>query len=506
MSFPSRLRLTFLLCLALAMLAAACGTQLDIEIATDNSTDGANSSGPVVATEPTPDGPDAPTPSTESPTPEAVTPTPVPVVSRPALSLDDAIPFYFDSVEEYWSQRLAEVQGVDFEPVSDRFPYDPSDLDTVPECAGQLGPRELYEGNAFYCSPDDFIAWDNVGLFPDLLQQFGDFAVGLVIAHEYGHAVQERTGERGPTIFIELQADCYAGAWAGAMDRGEIGGSGPMQLSGDDLNGAIGGFLLFRDPLGTPESDPGAHGSAFDRVSAFVDGFRAGPETCTDYLVDRPEVATILIDLSDPNEGNLPLDDLIPLLEDDLEPYLNRLGADVIGASYTAPAVAVAFGGAAGDPPPCGDLSVTAEEVRGIAFFCTETGQVFYDRSEMDDLFTRDNAGDFASAYSFAHAYAQSLVVASDVEAGLQQVLSADCIVGVWARDIWEEQQLVIAAEERLHALSLSAGDLDEGVFGLVLVPGTVPSLAQEVQLLAFDRVASFGSGFFDGLNECGLR
>ncbi|MCP4223955.1 MAG: hypothetical protein GY773_11475, partial [Actinomycetia bacterium] len=166
------------------------------------------------------------------------------------------------------------------------------------------------------------------GQFPELYEVFGDFAVGLVIAHEYGHAMQARGRVDGPTIFVELHADCLAGAWAGSVAAGE-GGMAPF-FDRDDLDGAIGGFLTFADPRGTPAADLEAHGTAFDRLNAFSEGFENGLTPCGAYLTDPPQTASILIDPED-EEGNMPLVDLLPLLAEDLGVFMNTLGEAQVG-------------------------------------------------------------------------------------------------------------------------------------------------------------------------------
>ena len=60
----------------------------------------------------------------------------------------------------------------------------------------------------------------------------------------------------------ELQADCFAGAWSADIQNGE---RSVLQLEEGDLEEAMAGYLLFRDPPGTRPMDPAAHGSGFVR-------------------------------------------------------------------------------------------------------------------------------------------------------------------------------------------------------------------------------------------------
>ncbi len=81
----------------------------------------------------------------------------------------------------------------------------------LPPCASDASD---IAGNAFYCSTKDVVAWDSEDLLPELQSKFGDFVIPIVLAHEWGHAVQERSNFTARTVTKELQADCFAGGWA----------------------------------------------------------------------------------------------------------------------------------------------------------------------------------------------------------------------------------------------------------------------------------------------------
>src|SRR5262249_37538542 len=144
------------------------------------------------------------------------------------------------------------------------------------------------------CPTDDVVAWDRSALLPVLRDHFGEAAVMLVLAHEMGHAVQRRAGltlaeqraqpDKYPTILIEAQADCYAGTVVGWVEDGK---AEHLQVAKDRLDSALRPLITFRDPIGTEQTDRGAHGDAFDRVSAFQDGYDSGAKLCAGMSVDN---------------------------------------------------------------------------------------------------------------------------------------------------------------------------------------------------------------------------
>lgn len=173
------------------------------------------------------------------------------------------------SLEEYWAQALPDAFGVAFTPPS-RYAYYRPEQGGGPRCGGQQAPAK----NAFYCPAGDFIAWDETGLMIPYYVSSGDFAAAFVLAHEFGHAMQARLPRQEELgVLAELQADCFAGAWARhVQDQG--------LLEAGDLDEATFAVFSARDVPGTPFTDPAAHGSGFERTRAFTDGYADGPATC----------------------------------------------------------------------------------------------------------------------------------------------------------------------------------------------------------------------------------
>jgi uncharacterized protein len=137
-----------------------------------------------------------------------------------------------------------------------------------PSCAGEPS----VPGNAYYCPSGNFLAWDE-NLMRAGYSQIGDAWVYLVIAHEWGHAVQAQLPNRLVSQAVELQADCLAGAaLQGAADEGLV-----RIEPGDDREIAQTLRAVADD---YPWTDESSHGDAEQRISAFRSGVSGGVDSC----------------------------------------------------------------------------------------------------------------------------------------------------------------------------------------------------------------------------------
>ena len=150
----------------------------------------------------------------------------------------------------------------------------------------------------FYCPADKGI-YINTSFYDTLEQRMGaggDFARLYVLAHEYGHHIQNLTGLAGQVrsaqaqdrrranqlqVRMELQADCYAGVWAG-KNRNLIE-PGDMQ-EGLRAASAIGDDTLTQGQV-SPENF--THGTSQQRVDALRRGLESGDDTACDVYFEN---------------------------------------------------------------------------------------------------------------------------------------------------------------------------------------------------------------------------
>jgi hypothetical protein len=129
--------------------------------------------------------------------------------------------------------------------------------------------------NAFYCRVNHAIYYDS-RLIANQFDRVGDFASVIIIAHEWGHAIQglrDIFSRTQFTIQTELQADCFAGAYTRDANQRGI-------LEPGDVDEAAEMLQKIGDPANTPWYARGAHGTAAQRVSAFRIGFEKGVMGC----------------------------------------------------------------------------------------------------------------------------------------------------------------------------------------------------------------------------------
>ena len=214
-------------------------------------------------------------------------------------SLDCRIAGTADSLDTYWSAALPEL-GVAYRTVDGVILFEGATGTACGTGTSAMGP--------FYCPGDETIYMDTA-FFGELRSRFGasggPLAEMYVVAHEWGHHVQHIAGimdgldlrDTGPDsdgVRLELQADCFAGAWAGAateiVDERGVTFLEPLTEAQvrDALSAAAAvGDDHIQESLGGGQVNPETwtHGSSESRQRWFTTGYERGPEACDTFDV-----------------------------------------------------------------------------------------------------------------------------------------------------------------------------------------------------------------------------
>jgi predicted metalloprotease len=374
--------------------------------------------------------------------------------------------------------------------------------------------------NAAFCLLDDSIVWDRnpshlVGV---LANKYGSLIIALVFAHEFGHAIQHRLNidpdNRLPTIDVESQADCAAGAFIGAAFKGD---APHFRSTPAQLDSAVNGFLQIRDS--TPESPEDiSHGNGFDRISAIEDGISKGVTFCysANYFnrtfTERPFVTDTQSGITDAqNNGNETLAQVLNPGDPasgggGLQPDLNRFwkqAAASINKTWKDVKIAEA------EHPKC-DSNGPSE-----FGYCPDDNTVYYnadfakqayysltdrriDQTTANVTLVEDQPADFSLGALFAIGWgmavrSQLFNRSIDDTAALT---SAICYTGAYAKDI------NVANTDNSKAFTLSPPDMDEATSAVLNVVNDDRAFGAR-GTTGVQRVQSFVKGYGGGLSVC---
>ncbi len=204
-----------------------------------------------------------------------------------------------NSVQDFWADELVRYKR-EWQP-TDTVLYRGQAQSACGTASNRVGP--------FYC-PIDQLVYIDAGFFDILEQQFGSsggpLAQEYVVAHEYGHALQDQLGllgraqqdPQGPEsggVRIELMADCLAGVWAHHASTTEnADGERLMQpLTDQDVRDALSAAAAVGDDriqeatTGRVSPESWTHGSAEARQTWFLTGYESGDlNRCDTFAVD----------------------------------------------------------------------------------------------------------------------------------------------------------------------------------------------------------------------------
>lgn len=379
------------------------------------------------------------------------------------------------------------------------------------EACAQRDPSFVVDNGAF-CQLDDSIVWDRAPahLFAQLLDKYGPLMIGMIFAHEFGHAIQYRLGlfhRNLPTIDTESQADCAAGAWtAWAMQ-----GNAPhfRDVTPADVDHALAGFLDARDRTpGLSSEVSSGHGDGFDRLSAVADGIDKGATYCYSqgYYASRTFTERPYSSVQDYEQGgNLPLtQEVQPGSKNGFVKDLNRFwttAGQEIHKTFTPIKIAEA------DHPPCDPSTEFG--------YCPSENTVYFNLTfaqhaynslpgvEVDPTngnvrLVDNQPADFALGVLFAIGWGMG-VRHQFFDRSLDDkdaLTSAVCYTGAYAKDVNR------ATFDRTHQFILSPADLDEAASSMLNEVGR-PQAFGARGTSGLDRIQDFVKGYRGGLSAC---
>lgn len=204
----------------------------------------------------------------------------------------------YSSLDDYWSEELPAL-GVQYTSPADFILFEQQTNTGCGAASSATGP--------FYCPPDQTIYIDT-SFYAELRDRFGSsggpLAEMYVVAHEWGHHIQSisgimdradrsGTGPSSDSVRIEIQADCFAGAWvAAASDTEDPKGVAflkpvTQQEIDDALSAAaaVGDDRIQEASTGQVNPEAWTHGSAEQRQRWFMTGYQSGPGACDTFSV-----------------------------------------------------------------------------------------------------------------------------------------------------------------------------------------------------------------------------
>ncbi|WXF90906.1 neutral zinc metallopeptidase [Curtobacterium flaccumfaciens pv. flaccumfaciens] len=197
-----------------------------------------------------------------------------------------------ESLDAYWTSEARSL-GISYT-APEFFLFQDSTDTSCGQASAATGP--------FYCPPDRAVFLDTA-FYDDLQSQYGSsggpLAQMYVVAHEWAHHIQQLqgsfantdrsgTGASSGSVRVELQADCYAGAWVGdaATTKDANGETFFEPITRTQITdalsaaSAVGDDSIQERATGRVDPDSFTHGSSEQRQRWFLRGYQQGATSC----------------------------------------------------------------------------------------------------------------------------------------------------------------------------------------------------------------------------------
>ena len=399
---------------------------------------------------------------------------------------EETIHLAVDDLQDYWTTELPALYGVDYRKIPDvedhRLHVDVED----PAVRTRAGALQGRRRNAFYCNAGKFVAYDDENLFPQLDKEFGDFTIALTLAHEWGHAVQDQAGITGPTIALEQQADCFAGAWVRHVGDGDRRVSACTRATSTPASPGSSRSATRPGAIRPPTGPTGARSTASARsrraTTAAPSAARTSrqPARAHRHPVHRR-------DRRSPRGQTCPTGRSSRSPPRTSTPTGRGCSTDYQSVEHVSPY----------DPnqalPVCDGQQAAAvpQAVNGIAY-CGETRTIAFDHRLLPDVY--DRSGDFGVAVVIAAEWAVAMQQDQGVTGDPKAWSSSRAASPGRGRATWSRG----GHNPDGKGLTLSAGDLDEAIQSFLIFRDT-DKISAGTGATAFENVDAFRLGFFQG-------
>ncbi|MEU8894420.1 metallopeptidase [Nocardia sp. NPDC048505] len=390
-------------------------------------------------------------------------------------------------IEAFWKAEYAKTFPGVFDPVGTFVSWDAR---APREAAPTFCKDTTYQlVNAAYCGLDHTIGWDRGVLIPLLEKKYNTLAVVMVLAHEYGHAIQGQAKIAGfftGALVQEQQADCLAGVFLRHVAEGDAPHF-TMNLT-DGLDGVLGATIAVRDA--DPGNTKNVHGSAFERVTAVQLGYTDGAAACKQItrseLNKRRGTLPTTFEFEDEEQQQLPVD----------RESLDSVAQALMKAFPVARRPAFDYQGVVRDCPK----TTTTEPVS----YCPGANRIGTNVAALaergakagpEDVLSAEVAGDynafivFISRYMLAVQQDRNLTLTGAATAGLRTA----CLSGAFTTKL-------SAPDSNPR---LSAKDLDEAVSGLLADGLAAADVDGKIVESGYQRLEAFRHGVLDGEQAC---